>query len=322
MWKATREWFRLKRTLSALGTWDPNKRAEAAKKLGEWRDARAVESLITRLKDDRDPGVRGLAGQSLGKIADTRAIGPLVNALTDGFGYVREDALNALSTIDPEWAKSDAARAAIPSLVAALEWESRASDQPPFGLSTVRRALTEIGEAAVDALVDAFQINSRARMPAMRVLRNIASQRAVDPLVDKLKRLGACPHDELIMIIEILGKTGDARAAEPIIRVIGEELRVAEEGISALENIIRNDPSNVTESGLQDLLNLDNVQQEDHMPFEPNDDSSITYRVVLRKVDCSRVSALAQQELSRRKSERTEGSGRDGPKGSEIALTE
>ncbi len=73
-------------------------RRNAAKALGEMKDARAVEPLIATLKDE-DATVRWQAAKALGEMKDARAIEPLVSTLKDDNPIVRWHAANALENI-------------------------------------------------------------------------------------------------------------------------------------------------------------------------------------------------------------------------------
>ncbi len=73
-------------------------RANAAKELGDLKDARAVDPLIKSLKDD-DSYVRGQAASSLGKLKDARAVDPLIYLFKDDYTYVRAEAARALGEI-------------------------------------------------------------------------------------------------------------------------------------------------------------------------------------------------------------------------------
>jgi HEAT repeat protein len=91
-------------------------RFNAANRLGELKDPRAVEPLIEALKDtDRD--VRRAAVVALGKIKDDRAAGPLIAAMIGSDWFLHSDAANAFLQLgeirDPQ---------AIESLVAVLKY--------------------------------------------------------------------------------------------------------------------------------------------------------------------------------------------------------
>lgn len=98
--------------LAASASSDPASRALAARGLGALKDASAVE-LLTTLSGDRDPRVavaalRALA--SIGSAGGTRAAG---RALASDDLWVRRTALEALATLPPDPALSDAVVAAI-----------------------------------------------------------------------------------------------------------------------------------------------------------------------------------------------------------------
>ena len=102
-------------------------REDAVRALGAIRDPRAVEYLLTAM---REPGLRTLAVETLGLIGDTRAVPVLIEVLT---GTKPAEATRAVAGCGDQWneefiTQSAAARAlgmigdeaAIPSLVDAL----------------------------------------------------------------------------------------------------------------------------------------------------------------------------------------------------------
>ena len=80
---------------------DPEVRKNAAEALGKIKDPRAVEPLITALKDEYS-GVRWHAAWSLGEIQDPRAVEPLIEALKDEDSGVRLSAAWSLEKITKE----------------------------------------------------------------------------------------------------------------------------------------------------------------------------------------------------------------------------
>ena len=108
------------------------KREEAARKLGELRDTRAVEALIAALKDT-DVGVRGAAARALGKIADKRAVEPLIAAYHDQ---------EYESFIDAIWALGDVGGPrAEQTLVDALSYQG----YHPYVTNIAAKCLTNLG---------------------------------------------------------------------------------------------------------------------------------------------------------------------------------
>jgi hypothetical protein len=82
-------------------------RQAAAGALGQIRDARAVEPLVTALKD-QDDAVRQAAAAALGKIGDARTVEPLMAALKDKNSSVQEVAAKELikmgyEVLPPKW---------------------------------------------------------------------------------------------------------------------------------------------------------------------------------------------------------------------------
>ena len=65
-------------------------RREAAVALGEIKDEKAIEPLITALTTDEESEVRGSAADALGSIGDNRAVEPLKKALKDESGVFGE----------------------------------------------------------------------------------------------------------------------------------------------------------------------------------------------------------------------------------------
>ena len=205
-------------------------RASAAVALGKIGDARAVEPLIGVLSDDVE-GVRRSATETLGEIGNERAVGPLIKALGDANDYVRASAAVALGKIGD-------ARAVEP-LINALE-----DDEHSYVRSSAAEALGKIGDArAVGPLIKALD---DCGQEAAEALGKIGDERAIEPLIKALKgnwevcqraagALGEIgkPAVELLIktlqdgsvlwpVTEALGKIGDARAVEPLIKVLSD----------------------------------------------------------------------------------------------------
>ncbi|PYU97372.1 MAG: hypothetical protein DMG10_31045 [Acidobacteria bacterium] len=90
-------WFRLQQ----LRSLEWKVRSQAAEKLGESKDPRAVEALVKALKD-KDRNVREAAAGSLGRIGDASAVDALLEALKDYDQCVRRAAADALGMIRDE----------------------------------------------------------------------------------------------------------------------------------------------------------------------------------------------------------------------------
>lgn len=103
----------------ALKDQDDYVRAGAAEALGYIGDQQAVLPLLRAL-EDKESHVRFNAALALGRLGDPRALQALVTALADE-GILMEIAVRrVLPMISRRWKKSEGARAAVPSLVVAL----------------------------------------------------------------------------------------------------------------------------------------------------------------------------------------------------------
>jgi HEAT repeat protein len=93
--------------VAALKNKNINVRLGAAEMLGKLGDARAVDPLVTVLKDkkykefDNKKYLRRKAAEALGEIGDARAMEPLAEALTDEDSEVKRAAAEALVRIGP-----------------------------------------------------------------------------------------------------------------------------------------------------------------------------------------------------------------------------
>lgn len=140
----------------------------------------AVHPLVAALKEHKTR-VRDTAAAALVRIGPA-AIQPLIAVLSDG--DVRNVALEALGKIDPQWARSQAARSALPTFVACL----REGDE------RMRRAsafiLGEIGDGqAVDPLVAALiDPNEAVQEAAIVALGRLGDLRALLPLAAALRK--------------------------------------------------------------------------------------------------------------------------------------
>jgi HEAT repeat protein len=204
-------------------------RKKVAWALGEFGDARAVEALITVLKEEKDI-LGGDAAWALGKIKDARAVEPLVAVLNDGtsIGWSAAWALGEIGD----------ARAVEP-LITALE------EGKEIVRGDAARALGEIGDTrAVELLIAALRDESKyVRKRAAIALGEIKDPRAVEPLIAALRNdpsiawnaawalgelkahsavkflIGALDDDPSLgwCAARSLGKIQDARAVEPLI---------------------------------------------------------------------------------------------------------
>jgi len=179
-------------------------RTAAAETLGKMGDVRAVEPLVAALKDDNWK-VREAAAEALGAIGDARAIEPLIAVLKDFIREVRAEADALLKSKDMHAILNDSKRAV-------REAARRAACEAAV------EALGKIGDArAIEPLITA--LDNYLPKAATEALVKIGKP-AVEPLIAEL-------HDNNRHVpkpvIEVLCKIGDTRAVEPLVAALKDD---------------------------------------------------------------------------------------------------
>jgi HEAT repeat protein len=195
--------------IRALTNEDSNVRLGAARALGYIGNARAVEPLIHALKDEY---VRWEAVACLGKIGDARAAEPLSLVLLNN-----ADRIFSQMTDDQE----DAVRRALsrigePAVEPLIQVLYKcAGARNPY---SIIYALADLGEPAVEPLINALKDNDKdVRRGAAIALGEIGDVRAVEPLINALKDNDKRVRSEAVIA---LGEIGDVRAVEPLINAL------------------------------------------------------------------------------------------------------
>lgn len=180
--------------------------------LGNLRDPRACEPLITILQTSKDKGEQNSAAFALGKIGDRRAFEPLLTAFQDK--ELRWDAGNALGLIGDS--------RAIEPLIKTLEDE--------LWVDGAIHGLAELGELAIEPLVKVLQDgNSTARRNAVNTVRRLwfhgkaresTIKYIVEPLIEVLKDENDITRAFAILV---LSDIRDMRAFEPLLEMIKDE---------------------------------------------------------------------------------------------------
>jgi HEAT repeat protein len=179
---------------------DPQLRCYAINVLGEIRDARTVELIVSSLYES-DRGVRICAAEALGRIGDGRAVEGLIDTLKygDKDGSVHRSAAQALKRLgwQPEL-----------NQVGAIYWIThRQWDQ-----------CVKIGKSAVRPLIALLKHDdSSIRKSAAEALGKIGDARAVEPLLTILNDRDKAVQDAAI---KALGEIGDSRALEPLLNAL------------------------------------------------------------------------------------------------------
>jgi HEAT repeat protein len=199
-------------------------------------DARAIAQLATALRDTT-PRVREAATQALGRAGGAQAMEVLIAALADHDSNVREGATQALGAIDPSWAKSEAARKAVPMLSAALA-DSGGTLARAIRVEARQEARTRWWRDGAPSASFVREVRghyvSRRRAAAARLLGRIGDARAIAPLVAAL----ADPTPEVRQdAARALGQIGDTRAVEPLAAALRDDYGASEAAGEALVQI-------------------------------------------------------------------------------------
>lgn len=187
----------------------------AAKALGELKDARAVEPLIAALKKRKGFGDLEMAiVVALGQIGDKRAVEPLVSVLKSGFVFDEQAVGYALGGL--------ADRDVVQRVIDGVKRE----EIRQFALVGLAEGAAASGnDRVVEPLIDAVEEKgmvslTTARQEAVRALSVLRDPRALNVLVRMLKD-GQGVLKELAA--QALGKLGDRRAVEPLIGALGRK---------------------------------------------------------------------------------------------------
>ena len=163
-------------------------------------------NMLCETLGDEDLDVRRDAAKVLGEIGDDRAVQPLINVLEDEgylFAEVTASALGKIGDVR-----------AVKPLIKALGDDNE----------DAARALENIGEPAVEPLIEALKVYSHyGSFRAAEVLGEIGDTRAVEPLLSFFE---ISSDIDGYHVATALGKIGDKRAAGPL---LGELLHGGEE---------------------------------------------------------------------------------------------
>jgi len=179
--------------VKALGAWDVNVRANAARTLRKLGDTRAVEPLIKAM-GDKSPIVRGSAAWALHEFGDRRAVDPMVKALSDTEESIREAAAWTLGKLkDP--------RAVEPLILALKDWFFKVREAAAYTLGGLGdpRAVVPL----IDALGDT---HGEVREAAAWSLGKFGDRRAVEPLLKTLGDEDPKVREAASRVLEELGE--------------------------------------------------------------------------------------------------------------------
>lgn len=181
--------------------------------LGTIGDVRAVEPLISLLKDPAAP--RHLVATALGSIGDRRAVSPLISLLQGSDWYLKEHAALALGNIGD--------RAAVPSLITLL------SDPKSGARSAAADALGRIGDPhAADPLAELVERADSVCMHAAYALAALRAPGTIDRMLPLLV------HDNPVVrksAARAIAGSKEARVKEALLQALArQDLAVVEGG--------------------------------------------------------------------------------------------
>jgi HEAT repeat protein len=206
---STRE---LERLLQQLRSADVTLRSDAAHALGKLADERAVAALGEALRDP-DEYVRKSAVMALRRIGGPHAMEAMRVALADRSEQVCLQAVKGLGEL------RDAG--AVDALIKVLARRERSL------VSAAAEALSRVGPEAVPPLMETFKdryLRRRIGPQVWRILTDMGS-RVVEPLISMLADDN---YYVRLTALTILGRIGDKRVAEPMVRVFLTDPRLQE----------------------------------------------------------------------------------------------
>lgn len=224
--------------LVALHDSDSRVRGEAAHAMLFFRDARAVESLITVLQDAR---ARSAAALALGLLQDGRAVEPLLAVFQEEIARRQQQAAarGVLLFPDHDLEMIIAALAmlgdqrAVEPLIAVLHntsWYMQSSVARALGQLQDRRAMEPLLAALQETLARVSQKAAAQQLGPLPILPEglfwalgvFRDRRTMKPLLTLLAMTSLSMWDRKLVVV-VLGQLGDVQAVNPLCAVFGEK---------------------------------------------------------------------------------------------------
>jgi HEAT repeat protein len=261
--------------IKALGNSDCDMRVNAIDALGDIGDVRAVEPLVTTLKDE-EGRVRYRSASALGKIGDARAVQPLIGLLSDDNWAVRQVAAEALGAIGDARAvepliemlgdNRSAVRISSAQALDKLGWVPETDELRGIYLVAKNdwHAITEMGYLAVEPLFKALgDVDDSVRRDGVITLGNIGDARAVEPLIKVLEDI-----KYLKINTATIGQVGVRRHAANALGKIGDT-----RAIEPLSQAIEDDDWQIRCNVAKALGEISDVRAVEHLIGALRDDN-------------------------------------------------
>lgn len=201
-----------KTLLKLLNDDDPAMRTEAARALGRLGISQTRDRLFQSLLDP-DETVRFAVGTALGQLGDARTVPFLLRAIEDGDAVVQQEAEDAMASLGKN---------ALSALVQLLR-----SGKPPYRAIAAQRLGDLADPRSIKYLIPSL-LSEDCQREVSEALHKIGTP-AVAPLVEYLKaedpNLADVSSALQEQVARVLGKLGDTRAVEPLIRIAGDQER-------------------------------------------------------------------------------------------------
>ena len=211
----------LERLLQQLRSADVTLRSDAAHALGKLADERAVAALAEALRDS-DEYVRKSAVMALRRIGGVKAMEAMRAALADRSEQVCLQAVKGLGEL------RDAG--AVEALIKVLARRERSL------VAAATEALSRIGPEAVPHLMESFKDRYLRRRIGPQIWRILTEMgpRVIDPLI---AALADDNYYVRLTALTILGRIGDKRVVEPILRIFLSDPRLQETVVGTISKL-------------------------------------------------------------------------------------
>ncbi|MGC8927746.1 MAG: HEAT repeat domain-containing protein [Myxococcota bacterium] len=203
-------------------------RLQAAIFLGKMQDKRAVDALITTLKDE-DYAIKGASAIALGNIGDPKATKPLIELLKDPESLVRKEAVKALIKLASNKQTMD-------DLINAF----RNTDDAMLKMGIIAIFGELKDDNALKALADGLSDKGQVSDTTSQIIMGMSSENKYKVLTYALT---SKDENTRINALELVGTIKDPRLIQPVIMLLKDsssqdEIKVAKSSLKKLKDKI------------------------------------------------------------------------------------